>query len=139
MSYTATQIERAEKEYSAMLHYRTVESYGPEFIGWAAAEQRCEYHNNIVREILAGNAALEREWKTFFLNEAAKSDRKASESRDKKSANKAASSDVLAQVKASGRKLGDYYKWLNSKGNPFRSEFFSKNFSQESVNQFISL
>ena len=55
MTYTEKQIERAKKSYNTMLQYRTVESYQPEFIGWNTAEQRCEYHNNIVREILNGN------------------------------------------------------------------------------------
>jgi hypothetical protein len=52
-----------------MLVIRTVETYEPQYIGWAAAEQRCEYHSNIVREIKAGNIALANEWKKFFLIE----------------------------------------------------------------------
>ena len=67
MEYTAKQIENAKRNYNAMLVIRTVESYQPEFIGQHTAEQRCEYHNNIVREILSGNKELEKEWKLFFL------------------------------------------------------------------------
>ena len=55
MEYTAKQIENAKSNYNAMLVIRTVESYEPQYIGWAAAEQRCEFHNKIVTEILAGN------------------------------------------------------------------------------------
>ena len=81
MTYTEKQIENAKKAYNQMLVLRTVESYEPEFIGWAAAEQRCEYHNNIVREIKSGNRDLEKEWKLFFLNQEVKADQKANESK----------------------------------------------------------
>jgi hypothetical protein len=54
-------------------------------------------------------------------------------------ANKSASSDVLAAVKSAGKKLGDYYKWLNTYGNEYRSEFFSKKYSQNSVNSFLAI
>lgn len=90
MIYTNSQIERAKKAYDEMLQYRTVESYEPEYCGWAAAEQRCEFHNKIVDQIKGGNKEVEREWKIFFLNEAVKSDRKADESKKKLAANKAA-------------------------------------------------
>ena len=76
MNYTAKQIENAKRNYNAMLVIRTVESYEPQYIGWNAAEQRCEFHNNIVREILAGNTELEKKWKLFFLNEEVKADQK---------------------------------------------------------------
>ena len=66
MEYTAKQIENAKRNYNSMLVLRTVESYEPQYIGWAAAEQRCEYHNRIVSQILAGNKELEKEWKLFI-------------------------------------------------------------------------
>src|SRR5690606_13531283 len=118
-NYTQQQIDNAKKAYNAMLVIRTVESYDPQFIGWAAAEQRCEYHNNIVNQILGGNKEVEREWKMFFLNEEVKKDRKAAESVAKLAANKSASADILAPVKAA-RKMGEFGKWLNTAGNQFR-------------------
>lgn len=60
-------------------------------------------------------------------------------SKAKLSANKEASADVLASIKNAGKKLGDYYKWLNSSGNSFRKEYFSKKYTKESVNAFLSI
>lgn len=137
MTHTAKQIENAKKAYNQMLVLRTVESYEPEFIGWAAAEQRCEYHNRIVSEIKAGNKELEREWKLFFLKEEVKADQKANESKAKLAANKEASADILAPIK-DAKKLGEFGKWLNTSGNQFRKEHFSKKYTQESVNAFLS-
>ena len=137
MTYTDKQIENAKKAYTDMLRYRTVESYQPEFIGQAAAEQRCEYHNNIVMDILSGNKELEREWKLFFLKEEVKADQKADKNKSKLAANKAASADVLAPVKAA-KKLGEFGKWLNTAGNPYRSQHFSKKYTAEAVNEFLS-
>jgi hypothetical protein len=137
MTYTAKQIENAKKAYNQMLVLRTVESYEPEFIGWAVAEQRCEYHNRIVSEIKTGNKELEKEWKLFFLKEEVKADQKAAESKAKLTANKEASSDILAPIKAS-KKLVEFGKWLNTPGNAFRKEHFSKKYTQESVNAFLS-
>lgn len=136
MTHTAKQIENAKKAYNQMLALRTVESYEPEFIGWAAAEQRCEYHNRIVSEIKAGNKELEREWKLFFLKEEVKADQKANESKAKLAANKEASADILAPIK-DAKKLGEFGKWLNTSGNQFRKEHFSKKYTQESVNAFL--
>lgn len=136
MKYTAKQIENAKRNYNAMLVLRTVESYEPQLIGWAAAEQRCEYHNRIVSEILNGNRELEREWKLFFLNEEVKADQKAAASKAKLNANKEASADILAPIKAA-KKIGEFGKWLNTAGNPFRKEHFSKKYTQESVNTFL--
>ncbi|MBK8775580.1 MAG: hypothetical protein IPM10_12375 [Chitinophagaceae bacterium] len=138
MTYTEKQIERAKKSYNTMLQYRTVESYQPEFIGWNTAEQRCEYHNNIVREILNGNKDLEKEWKLFFLKEEVKADQKETESNEKKQANLAASADILAPIKAA-KKITAFGQWLNTTGNPFRSQHFSKKYTQEAVNAFLSL
>ena len=138
MNYTAKQIENAKRNYNAMLVIRTVESYEPQYIGWNAAEQRCEFHNNIVNEILNGNVELEKKWKLFFLNEEVKADQKAAESKAKLNANKEASADILAPIKAA-KKIGEFGKWLNTAGNPFRKEHFSKKYTQESVNAFLSL
>ena len=137
MEYTAKQIENAKKNYNAMLVLRTVESYEPQYIGWATAEQRCEHHNRIVTEILSGNKELEKEWKLFFLNEEVKKYQKLDESKAKLIANKEASADVLAPIK-SIKKLGDFGKWLNTSGNPFRKEHFSKKYTAESVNAFLA-
>lgn len=139
MTYTTKQIENAKANYNAMLVIRTVESYEPEFIGMSAAEQRCEFHNNIVTEIKSGNKDLEKEWKLFFLNEELKADRKAAESKSKLTANKSASQYILDEIKSQGKKLGDYYKWLNTSGNPYRKEYFSKKYTEESATEFINL
>lgn len=135
-TYTEKQIANAQKNYNAMLVIRTVESYEPQYIGWAAAEQRCEHHNRIVTEIRNGNKELEREWKLFFLKEEVKSDRKANESKAKLAANKDASSDILEPIKKL-RKIGEFGKWLNKSGNPYRKEHFSKKYTQESVSEFL--
>jgi hypothetical protein len=138
MTYTTTQIENAKANYANFLKVRTVESYEPQYIGWAAAEQRSDYHNNIVNAILAGNKELEKEWKTFFLNEQVKADRKAAESKAKLDANKSASADILAPIK-DAKKLGEFGKWLNTPGNKFRTQHFSKKYTIEAVNAFLSL
>ena len=138
MSYTVKQIENAKRNYNAMLVIRTVESYEPQYIGWNTAEQRCEFHNNIVNEILNGNVALEKKWKLFYLTEEVKADQKADESKAKLNANKEASADILAPIK-SIKKIGEFGKWLNTPGNPFRKEHFSKKYTKESVNAFLSL
>lgn len=138
MTYTQSQIENAKANYNSMLVIRSVESYEPQYIGWAEAEQRCEYHNKIVTSILAGNKELEKEWKLFFLNEQVKSDRKAAERRAKLEANKEASADILAPIK-SAKKIGEFGKWLNTAGNKFRTQHFSKKYTIEAVNAFLSL
>ncbi len=137
MNYTQKQIENAKRNYNAMLVIRTVESYDPYIIGWAAAQQRCEWHNNKVGAILAGNKELEREWKLFFLTEEVRADQKAEANKAKLSANKEASADILAPIK-SAKKLVEFGKWLNTSGNQFRKEHFSKKYTQESVNAFLS-
>jgi hypothetical protein len=138
MTYTTQQIENAKANYTNFLKVRTVESYEPQYIGWSAAEQRCEFHNNIVTSILAGNKELEKEWKLFFLNEQVKSDRKAAESKTKLEANKTASADILAPIKAA-KKIGEFGKWLNTSGNKFRTQHFSKKYTIEAVNAFMNL
>jgi hypothetical protein len=136
MTYSDKQIENAKLNYTNFLKIRTVESYEPQFIGWAAAEQRCEYHNKIVASILGGNKDLEKEWKLFFLKEEVKNDKKQAESKAKLTANKEASADILVPVKEL-KKIVEFGKWLNTKGNKFRNEHFSKKYTQESVNAFL--
>ena len=136
MNYTQKQIEIAKANYNNMLIIRTVESYNPEQIGQNAAEQRCEYANNIVIEILNGNIELAKKWKLFFLTEAVKSDQKENAKKAKLIANKEASTDILAPIKAA-KKLGDFGKWLNTAGNIFRKEHFSKKYTSKSVETFL--
>lgn len=138
MTYSEKQIENAKANYSSFLKLRTVESFDPQYVGYNTAQQRCDYHNNVVNQILGGNKELEKEWKLFFLNEQVKSDRKSAESKAKLESNKAASSDILAPIKEA-KKIGEFGKWLNTKGNPFRNEHFSKKYTQQSVNTFLSL
>ena len=138
MTYSEKQIENAKANYTSFLKVRTVESYEPQYIGYNAAYQRCDFHNKIVSEILAGNKELEKEWKLFFLKEEVKLDAKIAESNAKKNANKEASSDILAPIK-NAKKIVEFGKWLNTKANPFRNEHFSKKYTQESVNAFLSL
>jgi hypothetical protein len=135
--YTDKQIAKAKANYTEFVQMRTVQSFEPQYIGWAAAEQRCQYHNNIVAGILSGNKELEREWKYFFLNEVVKADRKAAESKAKLDANKSASADILAPIKQAKR-LGEFGKWLNTPGNPYRKEHFSKKYTSASVSAFLN-
>ena len=55
----------------------------------------------------------------------------------KKAANKEASADILAPIKEM-RKLGDFGKWLNTSGNPFRKQHFNKKYTSEAVNAFLA-
>lgn len=137
MKYTANQIEAAKRNYNAMLRIHTLADYEVSIIGMNQAEQRMDYHNGIVRGILAGNKELANEWKFFFLNEEVKKDAKAAASKAKLAANKEASSDILAPIKEM-KKLGDFGKWLNTKGNPFRKQHFNKKYTVESVNSFLT-
>jgi hypothetical protein len=137
MTYTAEQIENAKRKYFNFLQIRTVASFDPQYIGYSAAEQRAEYHNRIVTAILAGDKAKENYWKTFFLNEQVKADREISERKAKLSANKEASSDILAPIKAL-KKIGAFGEWLNTKGNSFRNQHFNKKYTQEAVNAFLA-
>ena len=135
--YTQSQIENAKRKYNSFVQYRTIESYEPQYIGQSQAEQRCEFHNNIVREILNGNKEVQKEWKLFFLNEEVKQDNKIAESKAKLQANKEASADVLEPIKKI-KKIGEFGKWLNTKGNPFRNQHFSKKYTIEAVNNFLN-
>lgn len=136
MEHTSTQIENAKKSYISFLKLRTVESYEPQYIGRSTAEQRCEFHNNIVSGILGGNKELEKEWKMFFLTQEVKLEQKSLESKIKKDANIAASADILEPIK-SAKKTTAFGQWLNTYGNPFRSQHFSKKYTAESVNAFL--
>ena len=136
MEYTAKQIENAKRNYNAMLRIHTLAYYDVETIGRNTAEQRMDYHNRIVSDIRNGNKELEREWKLFFLKEEVKADQKAAESKAKLAANKEASADILAPIKAA-KKLGDFGKWLNTAGNPFRKQHFNKKYTVEAVNEFL--
>ena len=137
MNYTDKQIENAKRAYNSMMKIQTLADYDVENIGRNTAEQRMDYHNRIVSEILNGNKELEKEWKLFFLKEEVKADQKAAESKAKLAANKEASADILAPIKAA-KKLGDFGKWLNTAGNPFRKQHFNKKYTQESVNAFLT-
>ena len=58
-------------------------------------------------------------------------------SKAKLNANKSASQEFLNLVKSNGLKLADYYSWL--KKSVYKKEFYSKKFSDKSVNEFINL
>lgn len=136
MEYTKKQIERAKRNYNSFLRFRNIQEYNPEYIGYAAAEQRMQYDNGIVARIKAGDKALEREWKVFFLMQEVKADQKEYERKAKLAANKAASEDIIAPIRQM-RKLGEYTKWLSR--SKFRKEFYSKKYSQESVAAFLEM
>ena len=137
MEYTAKQIENAKRNYNSMLKMQTLADYDVEKIGRNTAEQRMDYHNRIVSEILAGNIELEKKWKLFYLREEVNADQKAERSKAKLAANKNASADILAPIKEM-KKIGEFGKWLNTSGNKFRKEHFSKKYTQESVNAFLA-
>lgn len=136
MEYTNKQIENAKRKYFAMLKMQTIADYDVENIGLNESYQRLEYNNKLVREILSGNKELERKWKLFFLKEEVKADQKIEQRKSKLAANKEASSEVLEPIKKM-KKLGEFGKWLNTYGNQYRKEYFSKSYSQESVNVFL--
>jgi hypothetical protein len=136
MTYTATQIENAKRAYLSFLQYTTTAAQQPEIVGTSQAEQRAEYHNSIVSKINAGDAELAKEWKLFFLKEQVKADEKEFERKEKLSSNKAASADILAPMKAA-KKLVAFGEWLNTSGNKFRKEHFSKKYTAESVAAFL--
>jgi hypothetical protein len=136
MEYTTKQIEKAKRNYNEFMRLHTLADYEVEIIGINTAEQRMEYHNKIVTAIRNGDKALEREWKLFFLEEEVKTDKKRAESKAKLAANKAASADILEPIKKM-RKMGEFGKWLNTPGNPFRKQHFNKKYTAEAVNAFL--
>ncbi len=137
MEYTEKQIENAKRNYNAWMRLHTLADYNVEVIGTTTAEQRMEYHNGIVTAIRNGDKELEREWKLFFLEEEVKKDQKRAESKAKLEANKAASADILEPIRKM-RKLGEFGKWLNTPGNPFRKQHFNKKYTAEAVNTFLA-
>lgn len=70
--------------------------------------------------------------------EAREAEKKAEEAarKAKLAANKEAAADVLAAVKAAGRKLADYYSFLKG-SKAFAREFYSKKYTAESVAAFL--
>ena len=137
MNYTAKQIENAKAKYNAFLVIRTSEYYQPEFIGRVEAENRAYAHNQQVDAILAGDKALEAEWKLFFLNAEVEKDQKEAAQKAKLAANKEASADVLAPIRAA-KKIGEFGKWLNTSGNPYRAQHFNKKYTIEAVSSFLN-
>ena len=138
MEYTAKQIENAKRNYNAMMRLHTLADYNVEIIGMDTAVHRMEFHNRIITTIRNGDKELEREWKLFFLKEAVKADLKRAASKAKLAANKAASADILEPIKKM-RKLGEFGKWLNTPGNPFRKQHFNKKYTAEAVNTFLQI
>lgn len=136
MKYTERQIENAKANYSKFLRFETAYDYEFNVVGIAEAERRAEQHNKIVSEILKGNKELEKKWKLFFLEQEVEADAKKEVSKAKKEANKEASADILEPVKKM-RKLGEFGKWLNTSGNPFRKQHFSKKYTVEAVENFL--
>ena len=137
MKYTEKQIENAKKAYNSMMVLQTIKDYDVNSLGWVVANQRLEFHNKIVNRVINGCEETIKEWKLFFLNEEVKRDAKQGESKAKLQANKDASADVLASVK-SLKKLGEFGKWLNTSGNPFTKEHFSKKYTNEYVTAFLA-
>jgi hypothetical protein len=74
---------------------------------------------------------------TFYNEINRKSNAKAEASKAKLNANKDASADILAPIKEM-KKIGDFGKWLNTSGNPFRKQHFNKSYTIEAVNAFLS-
>jgi len=136
MTYTDRQIENAKRNYNAMLKFHTLADYDVETIGINTAYQRMDYHNRIVTQILSGNKEVEREWKMFFLKEEVLADQKKFERTAKLTANREAFSDVLSPIKQI-RKIGNFGKWLNTSGNPYRKQHFSKKYTTEAVNAYL--
>jgi len=136
MKYTAKEIEIAKRNYKAMMRLHTLADYNVEVIGFDTATQWMEYHNSIVIDIRNGNKELEREWKLFFLKEAVKVEQKRAASKAKLAANKKASANILEPIKKM-RKLGEFGKWLNTPGNPFRKQHFNKKYTVEAVETFL--
>lgn len=67
----------------------------------------------------------------------AKENAKIQASKDKLANNKATTQNVLDYVKENGKLLKDYYNFLKS-NRKYKREFFSKKFTMESANEFIS-
>lgn len=137
MKYTAKQIENAKRNYNVMMRMQTLADYDIETIGVQEAGQRMDYHNRIVESILNGDKELERKWKLFYLMEEVKKDQKEAERKQKLADNKSTSYNVLTPIREK-RKLGEFGKWLNTSGNPYRKQHFNKKYTVEAVNEFLA-
>lgn len=137
MEFTPSQIERAKARYNAHMVIRTIDSYEISAIGYNEAQSRCDYHNNIVMAIRNGNKEVEKREKMAILMEVVREDIAKLASENKKAANLAASADVLAPIKAA-KKITAFGQWLNTSGNPYRSQHFSKKYTAEAVNAFMN-
>jgi hypothetical protein len=138
MKATEKQIEKAKINYANYLKFETLADYKIEELGYGVAVERMEFHNDQVSRILAGDKGLEREWKLFFLREEAKKDQKKEASNLKKQANKEKSADVLTPIKQAKR-IVEFGKWLNTAGNVYRKQNFTKSYTQEAVDAFLGL
>ena len=138
MNYTSTQLGTAKRNYNSFIQFTTAKSDVNYSVNPFEAERRAEDHNSLVSAINSGDVELEKKWKLFFLREVALSEQKSNESKAKLAANKEASADILAQIK-SAKRIGEFGKWLNTAGNPFRKEHFNKKYTKESVNAFLSI
>ena len=138
MTYTSSQIENAKRNYSNFVKHETAKDQSCYDLNPNEAHRRAGFHNKIIGRILSGDIETIREWKLFFLTEEVKKDQKAAESKAKLTANKEASADILAPIK-SAKRLVEFGKWLNTSGNKFRKEHFSKKYTNESVNTFLAL
>lgn len=125
MNYTDKQIATAKANYTAFLQEKNISDFNVGIIGRNQAEQRCDAHNAIVAKIKAGDKALEREWKLFFITEAAKV---------KNSKKKVSKGEEI--IKKSGVARNDYMKWCYYNG--FKSEVSAHNYSEASANLFLS-
>ena len=137
LNYSQSQIERAKTRYQNFVRQHTLADYDVATIGINEATKRMEHHNSIVANIIAGDKETIREWKLFFLNDEFAKDAKKQERKDKLAKNQEGSKPAKQIIKKAGAKLGDYYKWLNQKGNKFRSEYFRKDFSIESAECYL--
>lgn len=136
-TYTEQQIENAKRNYLNFAKTRFLSDYQPHHIGYSAAEQRCEAHNRLIREIKAGNKEVIREQKLFFLNQEVKNERELEARKAKLKANKEASNEVLQPLREL-KKVVAFKTWLNTKGNAYRSQAFSNKFTAEAVDAYIA-
>ena len=137
MTYTESQIAQAKANYNRAMRYHTLADYEVNVIGLNESERRMDFHNAIIDQIKAGNQEVIREWKLFFLNQEVEKDAKIAASKAKIAASKAASADILEPIK-SMRKLGEFGKWLNTSGNPYRKQHFNKKYTQQAVDTFLN-
>lgn len=135
--YTQNQIERARKEYNRWNRFHTLADYDVETIGINEAAQRRDFHNSIIEKIRNNDYDTIKEWKYICLNEEWEKDHKKALRKEKLQANKSASAEVLEPVK-NLRKIGEFGRWLNTSGNPYRKQHFNKKYTAEAVNEFLN-